>query len=151
MQEEAVNAEPARSDHQWLERFLLHSPFHLWLGLSLEDVTAAGIVVRMPWRDEFLGNPQARIMHGGILASLIDLSAVLAIVAVTRRGPPTVDLRIDYHAPVPTVPVLCHARIVRIGATLAVSEARVTAADSGKLYASGRGTFLTLQRKSTDG
>ena len=58
-----------------------------------------GIEIKAKWREEWVVNPQRRYTHGGILAALIDIGADLAMVRHTGRGVPTIDMRVDYHAP----------------------------------------------------
>ncbi|MEI9926148.1 MAG: PaaI family thioesterase [Bradyrhizobium sp.] len=49
------------------------------------------------WREEWVVNPDRGYTHGGILATLVDLTADWAMVSKTGRGVPTIDLRVDYH------------------------------------------------------
>jgi uncharacterized protein (TIGR00369 family) len=128
-----------------LEALVRDCAYHVWLGVRLVSLDAAGVVIEMPWREEFVSDPQGRYTHGGILASLIDLSADYAIAAQLGRGVPTVDLRVDYHRPAFPGRLVAHARVVKLGSTLASAEAQVFDEDN-YLVASGRGAFLTLNR-----
>ena len=67
-------------------------PFHEWLGVELVSLDATGIVIRMPWRAEFVSDLDRGYAHGGALASLIDLAADYAVAARLGRGAPTVDM-----------------------------------------------------------
>lgn len=120
-------------------------PFHAWLGVELDAVTTDEVVIRMPWREEFVSNPRIRYTHGGILAALIDLAADYAIAAKLGRGVPTVDMRVDFHKAAMPGPLKARASVVKLGGTLATAEARIFD-DAGALIASGRGAYLTLQR-----
>ena len=53
------------------------------------------------------------------------------------------DLRVDYHATAAVGVLRARGTLVRLGKTLSCSEARVED-HSGRLVASGRGTFLNL-------
>ncbi len=132
-------------DFAQLDVLVRDCPFHAWLGVRLVSVDAKGIVIEMPWREEFISETQARYTHGGILASLIDLAADYAIAARLGRGVPTVDLRVDYPRPALPGRLVARARVVKLGNTLASAEAHVFD-ERDSLVASGRGAFLTLAR-----
>ncbi len=126
-----------------LEAILLSSPFHRWLGLRVSALDEDGVEISMPWREEFVADATIGYTHGGILASLIDLTADFAIAAKLGRGVPTVDMRVDYHrAALSGEALRGRGRIIRMGRTLATAEATILRAD-GTLIASGRGVYLT--------
>ncbi len=96
----------------------------------------------LPWREEFVSDPVVRYTHGGILATLIDLAADYAIAARIGRGVPTIDMRVDFHKAAMPGPLTAHARVIKLGGTLATAEAQVFD-EAGALIASGRGVYLT--------
>lgn len=126
-----------------LEAILLAAPFHRWLGLRISALDEDGVEISMPWREEFVADPGIGYTHGGILATLIDLTADFAVAAKLGRGVPTVDMRVDYHrAALSGEALVGRGRIIRMGRTLATAEATIHRAD-GTLMASGRGVYLT--------
>ena len=129
-----------------VEALIHRGPFHRWLGIKVLAVTEHGIDIEATWREEWVVNPERRYTHGGILATLVDLTADWAMVLRTRRGVPTIDLRVDYHAPAMPGNLRAEGRIIRFGGQFSTSEARVFSAE-GRLLASGRGTYLTSPPK----
>jgi uncharacterized protein (TIGR00369 family) len=121
---------------------IARAPFHQWLGIQVTALTDDGIELKARWREEWVVNPERRYTHGGILAALIDLAADWALVKRTGRGVPTVDLRVDYHAAAMPGDLTVKGRVVKAGGQFACAEAHVYDA-SGKLLASGRGTYFT--------
>lgn len=121
------------------------APFHRWLGVKLVAVEAGKVVLELPWRDEFVSDPEVGYTHGGILASFVDIAADYAIAAEIGRGVPTIDLRVDFHKIALPGPLRAEASIIRSGRTVATAEARIYGRD-GSLVASGRGAFLALRR-----
>jgi uncharacterized protein (TIGR00369 family) len=101
-----------------------------------------GVVILMPWRAEFVSDPDRGYAHGGILASLIDLAADYAVAARLGRGAPTVDMRVDYHRAAMPGPLIARAAVIKLGGTLTTAEARVFD-ERDELVASGRGLFFT--------
>lgn len=61
------------------------APFHRWLGLKIVQQNNDQLELEMPWRDELVSNPVIGAVHGGILASLIDLTGLYAIIAAGGR------------------------------------------------------------------
>jgi uncharacterized protein (TIGR00369 family) len=135
-------SEDNKPDLETLDARIKRGPFHQWLGLSITEVGDGEITIEVPWRDEFVVNPDGGYIHGGILATLIDLTADWAIATKLGRPFPTVDMRVDYHRPATRTTLRAKGRIVRLGSTFTTSEATVEDAD-GKLLASGRGTYFT--------
>lgn len=129
-----------------VQRLITRAPFHQWLGIEVTALTDDGIELTAHWREEWVVNPDRRYTHGGILAALVDLAADWALVKRTGRGVPTIDMRVDYHAAAMPGDLTVKGRVVRGGGQFATAEAHVYDA-SGKLLASGRGTYFTAPPK----
>jgi uncharacterized protein (TIGR00369 family) len=129
-------------DFETLAVMVENCAFHQWLGVKLVSLDETGIVSRMPWRAEFVSDPDRGYAHGGVLASLIDLAADYAIAARLGRGAPTVDMRVDYHRAAMPGPLVARAAVIKVGGTLATAEARVFD-ERDELIASGRALFFT--------
>ena len=121
---------------------LRRGPFHQWLGLEVLSVSDGEIEIKAKWREEWVVNPEKRYTHGGILATLVDLTADWALVSKTGRGVPTVDLRVDYHRAALPGDLIARGKVIKFGSTLSVAEAQIFDTD-GKLCASGRGVYST--------
>ena len=132
---------------QEVEQLVRRGPFHQWLGLKVLKVEQDGVELKATWREEWVVQPERRYTHGGILAALVDIAADWAMVTRTRRGVPTIDMRVDYHAAAMPGDLTARGRIVKWGNTFSVAEAQVFD-ESGKLLASGRGTYLTTPPKA---
>jgi uncharacterized protein (TIGR00369 family) len=98
-----------------VEQLVRRSPFHQWLGLKVLKVEADGIELKATWREEWVVNPDRRYTHGGILAALVDVAADWAMVTRTRRGVPTIDMRVDYHAAAMPGDLIARGRIIKWG------------------------------------
>lgn len=117
------------------------SPFQRWLGLKAEEVGAGRIVIGLQWRDEFVSNPATRSMHGGVLASLIDLGGLYALLAAKAPAAATVDLRVDYHRPASGEAIRAVCQVIKIGSKVSSAGVEIFGA-TGQLVASGRGVYL---------
>lgn len=120
---------------------LLKGPYHQWLGLQVLAVGDGSIELGATWREEWVVNPEGGYTHGGILATLVDLTADWALVSRTGRGVPTIDLRVDYHRPA-RGNLRATGKVIKFGRQFSVAEAQIFDAE-GQLVASGRGVYAT--------
>tara|TARA_R110002124_G_scaffold250030_1_gene415099 strand:+ start:201 stop:602 length:402 start_codon:yes stop_codon:yes gene_type:complete len=118
------------------------APFHRWLGLKIVQQNNDLLELEMPWRDELVSNPVIGAVHGGILASLIDLTGLYAIIAAGGIARATVDLRVDYHRAATNGPLRAIGQVVKLGKTISTADTRILD-DDDRLVASGRGTYLS--------
>jgi uncharacterized protein (TIGR00369 family) len=137
------------SEEMTIERvqtMITRAPYHRWLGLKVNAVHDDGIELTATWREEWVVNPERRYTHGGVLAALIDLAADWAMIKTLGRPVPTVDLRVDFHSPAMPGDLTCRGKIVKVGNQFSSSESFVFDT-SGRLLASGRGTYLSAPPK----
>lgn len=83
-----------------IEDHLLNIPHARAIGMTLISHSASGCVVRVPYADHLVGDPDTGVIHGGVLTALLDNTCGMAV------RPPgseqggvsmaTLDLRIDY-------------------------------------------------------
>ncbi len=130
------------TDRETLDARIRRAPYHQWLGLSIVEAGDGEIVIELPWRDEFVVNPEGGYAHGGVLATLVDLTADWAIATRLGRPFPTIDLRVDYHRAATKGLLRARGRIIKLGSSFSTAEASVED-EAGRLLASGRGTYAT--------
>ena len=130
-----------------VQELVTRAPFHKWLGLRVAAVHDDGIELTATWREEWVVNPDRRYTHGGVLAALVDLGADWAMVKKLGRGVPTIDLRVDYHSGAMPGDLTVRGKVVRMGGQFSTAEAHVYDS-TGKLLASGRGTYFTAPPKT---
>jgi uncharacterized protein (TIGR00369 family) len=110
-----------------------------------------GLVVSLPYRKEFIGNPLIPCQHGGVVASLIDhVGASYAWSTLTDPNyrVSTIDLRVDYIRPAPCEELIFEA--VLASKTKQLIRVDVTCWDSKqtKKIAIGRCLFNIYDGKS---
>lgn len=118
-------------------------PFHRYLGVQLEELDEGRAVVRLPFRDELIGNPLVPAIHGGIIAGLMDMAGGVATFAELGIPTPTVDMRVDYVRPARARDHLCEATIINLGRTIAFVDVEVRDAETDDLVATGRCIYST--------
>ena len=122
---------------------LANPPFHDVLRPEPVRVNEDGsVVIRLAYRPEFSGRRGDNFFHGGVIATLVDITAHAAIAVRVNRMVPTVDLRIDYLRAARAENLLAKGRILSIGRSLGRSDVEICC-DNGKIVAVGRGVFST--------
>ncbi len=124
----------------WQQRIDV-SPFQRWLGLRVDDVDTGRMCVTLPWKEDLVSNPNPPTVHGGILASVIDLLGLYSVLTTGSAAIATVDLRVDYHRRAGSGDMTAEATIIKLGSKVSTAETKVFCGD-GKLLASGRGVYL---------
>lgn len=133
-----------------LFEFFRNFPFFKLMGIELVDVEPGRAVLSASWRAD-LSQP-AGIMHGGVIASLVDTTIAQSMLLVPRcieaheRGARivSVDLRIKYLRPVSEGKIICEATTPRVGRTITHSTAVVTDSD-GKEVATGDSIYMIVE------
>lgn len=115
------------------------------MGIRIEAVSRACAMARLPCRPEFIGDTLRRVIHTGVVTSLVDSVCGLAVSA--RIGAPqavaTLDLRVDYLRPSRgDADLLCRAECYRLATHVAFVRARVWQDDPAAPVAEGLATFM---------
>ena len=131
-------------------------PFHRLLGVRVETLTPTDILVRIDMREELIGNFMRRILHGGVISSVLDLTGGLIAFAellkhldymlaeevqkrLARVG--TIDLRVDYLRIGEGEFFTATGSVLRQGNKVAVIRTELCN-DKDLLIAAGTGTYL---------
>lgn len=142
-------SEPDRYSREGILAFAEGFPFFRLIGLEIVDVEPGRSKTRIEHRED-LAQP-AGIMHGGVIATLIDTGIAHALLMTDRfkelreeQGAlVSVDLRVKYLRPVSEGVVECNAQVVRLGRTIIHAEAIVSDA-YGKDIARGDATYMAV-------
>ena len=131
-------------------------PFHRLLDVRVDSLTAEEIRVRIDMRDELIGNYMRKILHGGVISSVLDLTGgLIAFVELlklldvaqpdelrkrlARVG--TIDLRVDYLRMGEGIFFTASGSVLRKGNKVAVIRTELCN-DQNVLIAAGTGTYL---------
>lgn len=131
----------------WAERLqaeIGRCPFHSVLDIEAiaANESAGEVTIGLANRPELTVAADSDILHGGVIATLVDVAAHAAIACALGRVAPTIDLRIDYLRAARGPRLTAIARPLRIGRSVARADVDVRDA-SGVLAAVGRGTYST--------
>ena len=137
---EAANA-PTTTDGA-LQEMLLVAPFHRWLGLRMLQFGDGRAEILLPFREELVSNPSVPYIHGGVIASLLDIAGDYAIASRLGRGVPTIDMRVDFLRVAGRESLIGVGRVVKQGRSLGVADAEVRN-EQGQVIAVGRLLYST--------
>jgi uncharacterized protein (TIGR00369 family) len=131
-------------------------PFNRLLGLQVSRFAEDQVEVHFPWAEQLVGNPIQQILHGGVIATVLDVAGDMMAVAsalgrfnnieqselVQRFGKmSTIDIRTDYLRPGRGKQFIATARVIRAGNKVAVCKMELHN-EQGVHIALGTGTYL---------
>jgi len=118
-------------------------PFSEHLGIEVEHAEDGEAIGRLPLESFHSSNRDADVAHGGVIFSLADTVGAAAVMSQSGTVAPTVDMRIDYLAPV-TDDIRAEAELIRIGENLGVSRVELYIEDGENTHvATAHGTYKT--------
>lgn len=125
-----------------MEEYFETMPFLEKIGIeeaTIEDGTAQ---FQVPYDES---NTNHTVVHGGVMATLVDASVAGAIhsaaeATLEEMEPLTIDMDVNYHAPVTGGDIVANAEIVDRGRTIAVGETEVR--NEGELVVTGKATYF---------
>ena len=133
-------------------------PFNRLLGLQVSRFADDEVEVRLPWAEQLVGNPIQQILHGGVIATVLDVAGGMMAVAsalgrfseieqselVQRFGKmSTIDIRTDYLRTGRGKEFIATARVIRSGNKVAVCRMELHN-EQGVHIALGTGTYLVV-------
>lgn len=71
------------------------------IGMTLIEIGDGTALLKVPYADNLVGDPETRVVHGGVVTSLLDNACGVAVSSRTKAfgNIATLDLRIDYMKP----------------------------------------------------
>jgi len=131
-------------------RFLESVRHSVVLGLEVLSAEEHAVRVRVPWREDLVGNPETGVMHGGAIFAMMDHAGGMAVTCrtfPTFEITPTIDFRVDHlRGPAKGAAVVCEATCYRL--TNHVAFVRITTWEEGaedEPIATGLATYTRLK------
>lgn len=117
------------------------SPFALYMGMTVEELSKGYAKIKMPVRPEFLNFEN--MLHGGVISSLLDQAFGCSLNTLDYVYV-AVQLNINFMSTAPASETLyAEGKVVHAGRSLGIAE--MTVSDSkGKLIARASGTTVSI-------
>lgn len=126
------------------------SPYFSLLSMEIKDLKWGTSFLEVQLEEKHL-QPFGNV-HGGVIASVIDAATFWATFPQVENGLglTTVEIKVNYLAPVQKGKLKAEGRCIKMGKTLALGEALVKDQE-GKLIAHGTSTMMVLPGLTVEG
>jgi uncharacterized protein (TIGR00369 family) len=133
-----------------LSTLINRSPYFSLLSMKVEDLEWGTCVLEVELEKKHL-QPFGSV-HGGLIASVVDATAFWAVFPQVKDGLglTTVEIKVNYLAPVKQGRLVAKGRCIKIGKTLALGEAYIHSAE-GNLLAHGTATMMIVPGLKVEG
>lgn len=129
-------------------------PLHKFLGIELLEMKQGYGKVRVPFRNEVMGDVRRRRWHGGIIATVMDsIGGFAAGTHLTSFEDKiaTIDMRIDYLRGAKDSAIIVDGTVLRVGNRTVVTTMRAWQEDNNEeLLAEGKAVY-NIRRKDDRG
>ncbi len=128
-------------------------PMAKFIGVKVLEISEGYVKLLFPYRDEFIGDPRTKRLHGGYTATAVDLAGGVA--SMTFMTSPdddvaTIDMRIDYLRPGKAKNIIAVGKVLSKRKRSVVTEMKIYHPDNKeKIIAIGRGVFR-IKRKEDE-
>ena len=134
---------------RFLQKLVETVPQMATQNVRVEKVADQKLTLRLPYREELIGNPDTRAVHTGALTVLLDNALGFAGCIRDDFPPtltPTLDLRIDHLAVAPAgSDILATAWVYRVTSKILFVEGYAWCEASEKILARATGNFVRLK------
>ncbi len=150
----------SKKDEQFIalvnEVFNERIPFNKTLGLHVESLSHDQATMSLMMRDELMGHFERKMLHGGVIATAIDVAGGLAAlmgvhhkikdeplktkIAMMKKLS-TIDVRVDYLRPGTGNKFFVTAHVLRTGSKIAVTRIELKN-EEDQLIAVGTGSYI---------
>ncbi|MBX9460113.1 MAG: PaaI family thioesterase [Brevundimonas sp.] len=119
------------------------------LGFEFDRLEGDRVRIRVPWREDLVGDPDTGVLAGGLVTALLDHVGGLAVwIALDRFEPiATLDLRVDYMRPAePRRELIAEARCYRLTRSIAFVRAWAFEDEPDDPVAAAQATYVLSAR-----
>jgi uncharacterized protein (TIGR00369 family) len=121
------------------------SPYSRTLGSELEQLDRGSAILRLPYQEAFVGDPETGVIAGGVVTALLDSCCGWAVWSSLDNftSIATLDLRIDYMRPArPREALKARAECYKLGRSIAFVRGLAYEDDPADPVAAAQGTFV---------
>jgi uncharacterized protein (TIGR00369 family) len=130
-------------------------PHNRALGIRFVEAKDGRVTLGLPYDEKLVGDPVTRVLHGGVITTLMDATCGIAVFVRLKEPIPiaTLDLRIDYLKPAkPDQEVHARAECFKVTRNIAFVRCETfNAGNPGDLVAVANGTFILTRPQEAKG
>lgn len=147
MSDRAGAALPVRSTDE--VRALLDAiPYCRFLGITVEDAAGGGIVARLRFGEQIVGNAALPAIHGGVIGAFLETAAIVELLRISPADgtlPKPVDLTIAYLRSARAVDTLARTIVTKHGRRVVNVRVEAWQDDPARPVATAQGHFLVAR------
>jgi uncharacterized protein (TIGR00369 family) len=127
-------------------------PFNRVLGVRVVEIDRGHVRMEIAFREELIGDPVRRAVHGGVISALADTAggcAVWSALDEPTARVSTIDIRIDYLRPGRPETLVAEGNVVRAGRRVGVADIRLFHPSApAESIATGKGVYNVVIPKT---
>jgi len=125
-----------------LNQLIEKNPFLNSLGVQLVKFEEGKVVIELPVAPNLINRQE--VVHGGVLATMLDNIIALTIRSILDLPVSTISLNINYLANISEGKLVATAKVLQQGYRIVSGEGEITD-ETGKLLAKGSATFKIMR------
>ncbi len=134
---------------QLIDIFENQIPANKMIGMKVLSISVGKVEIKVPFKDEFIGDYRQGFWHGGILASIADAAGGLA--GFTTLGSPTdkintIDMHINYLTPAVKSDILIEVNLIKVGKRILNADVVMYQTDKNSPVAVARCAYSVLSK-----
>jgi len=129
------------------DEMVAHVPHAACLGIKVVEMARCSTTLRLPWKEELIGDPVRGVVFGGVITTLLDQASGIAVQCALPEFMQiaTLDLRIDYlRAAEPKQDLVAKAECYKLGNNVAFVRGSAWDRDEKDPFASMLATFMIV-------
>jgi uncharacterized protein (TIGR00369 family) len=129
------------------DEMVTHIPHCQRLGIKVVEIGPCHATMRLPWREELIGDPVRGVVFGGVITTLLDQASGVAVQCALPEFMTiaTLDLRIDYlRAAEPGHELVAKAECYKLTSNVAFVRGSAWDRDASDPFASMLATFMLV-------
>lgn len=118
--------------------------FNRVLGIKVVELGEGLVRLRVPYREELIGDSRLPALHGGVISTLVDVCGGFAVWSRCRLDDriATIDLVVDYLRPAPAADLYAEATVRLLGNRVGNAHVAVWSEGAPEVHvAEGRGVY----------
>ena len=126
----------------WIENILAKSPILKLIKVEVEFLAPGFACLRLPFRREIIQG--FGVVQGGVISALGDATSGIAFLTLIEptEAVITIDLKINFLAPVRDFDIICESRIIHRGSLISLADFEIKTPE-GLLTAKGSTTLIS--------
>jgi len=132
-----------------INELLARAPFASFMGVHA-TIGVDGLTIKMPFRQELVGNVRLPTLHGGVTGAFLELTALAQGLWITKctRYLKTIDLTVSYLRPGRTADTWGRAEVTKQGRSVAHVSCTAWQEDRHRPIATAQGHFFVIAAPS---